>query len=77
MVGERELRQRLCRIGRRLYERHLTSGAGGSISARTAKEDEVLIKPSGFTLADLSPRDIVKVNLKGDVLEGKYRPSSD
>jgi len=73
---ESRLREELCRIGRRLYERRLTSGAGGSISARTSK-NEVLIKPSGFSLADMVPEHIVKMNLKGEVLEGKYPPSTD
>jgi len=77
MTDERKLREEICRIGRNLYERHLTSGAGGSLSARTSKTDEVLIKPSGFSLADLSPEHVVKVNLDGKVLEGDYRPSSD
>jgi L-fuculose-phosphate aldolase len=73
---ESRLREELCRVGRRLYERRLTSGAGGSISARTSK-NEVLIKPSGFSLADMVPEHIVKMNLKGEVLEGKYPPSTD
>jgi len=73
---EAKLREELCKIGRRLYERHLTSGAGGSISARTSKS-EILIKPSGFSLADMMPEHIVKLNLKGEVLEGKYPPSTD
>ncbi|MBS7648836.1 MAG: class II aldolase/adducin family protein [Candidatus Bathyarchaeia archaeon] len=77
MSGEEaKIREELCRIGRKLYERHLTSGAGGSISARTT-ENEVLIKPSGFSLADMMPEHVVKLNLKGEVLEGKYPPSSD
>ena len=76
MNEESRLREELCRIGRRLYERHLTSGAGGSISARTSK-NEVLIKPSGFSLADMVPEHIVKMNLKGEILEGKYPPSTD
>ncbi|MEM3478697.1 MAG: class II aldolase/adducin family protein [Candidatus Bathyarchaeia archaeon] len=73
---EWKLKEELCRIGRRLYERHLTSGAGGSISVR-APGNEVLIKPSGFSLADMRPEHIVKMNLKGEVLEGKYPPSTD
>jgi len=73
---ELRMREALCRVGRRLYERHLTSGAGGSISVRTPR-NEVLIKPSGFSLADMQPEHIVKMNLRGDVLEGKYPPSTD
>ena len=76
MSEEYKLRKELCKIGKRLYERHLTSGAGGSISARTSK-NEVLIKPSGFSLADMKPEHVVKLNLEGEVLEGKYPPSSD
>ncbi|MBS7606544.1 class II aldolase/adducin family protein [Candidatus Bathyarchaeota archaeon] len=76
MSEEDKLREELCRIGRRLYERHLTSGAGGSISARTSK-NEVLIKPSGFSLADMQPENIIKLSLKGEVLSGRYPPSTD
>jgi len=64
-------------VGRRLYDRHLTSGAGGSVSVRTPSGEEVLIKPSGFSLSDLLPGHVVKVNLKGAVLEGQYPPSTD
>jgi len=74
---EEDLREELCKIGRRLYDRHLTSGAGGSISVRTPNGEEVFIKPSGFSLADLLPIHVVKVNLKGKVLEGRYPPSTD
>jgi len=74
---EEDLREELCKIGRRLYDRHLTSGAGGSISVRTPNGEEVFIKPSGFSLADLLPVHVVKVNLKGELLEGKYPPSTD
>jgi L-fuculose-phosphate aldolase len=73
---ESKLREEICRIGRRLYERRLTSGAGGSISARTSK-NEVLIKPSGFSLTDMMPEHIIKMNLRGEVLEGRYPPSTD
>jgi len=75
--GDQRLRERLCDVGRRLYERRLTSGAGGSVSARCADGKSALIKPSGFSLADLRPEQVVRVDLGGRVLEGKYKPSSD
>ena len=68
MSEEYKLRKELCKIGKRLYERHLTSGARGNISVRTSK-NEVLIKPSGFSLADMKPEHVVKLNLEGEVLE--------
>ena len=64
-------------MGRRLYDRHLTSGAGGSVSVRTPRGEQVLIKPSGFSLADLSPSHVVKVDFKGAVIKGDYKPSTD
>jgi len=76
LAEESKLREDLCKIGKRLYDRHLTCGAGGSVSVRTA-EKEVLIKPSGFSLGDLLPEHVVKVNLKGKVLRGEHRPSTD
>ncbi len=77
MIEERKLREDLCKVGRRLYDRHLTTGAGGSVSVRAPKEEEVLIKPSGFSLADMLPEHVIKVNLTGKILEGEYRPSTD
>jgi len=77
LAEEIRLREEVCKIGRRLYDRHLTSGAGGSLSVKTPMGKEVLIKPSGFSLADLSPDHVVKVDLKGTVLEGEYKPSTD
>jgi len=77
LAEESKLREDLCKVGRRLYDRHLTSGAGGSVSVRTPGGEEVLIKPSGFSLADMMPEHVIKVDMKGTVLEGQYRPSTD
>jgi L-ribulose-5-phosphate 4-epimerase len=37
----------------------------------------VVIKPSGILYEDLRPEDHVVVDLEGDIVEGKLKPSSD
>ncbi|MDA3846506.1 MAG: L-ribulose-5-phosphate 4-epimerase AraD [Vallitaleaceae bacterium] len=37
----------------------------------------VVIKPSGVSYSELSPDNMVVVNLDGEVVEGSYKPSSD
>jgi ribulose-5-phosphate 4-epimerase/fuculose-1-phosphate aldolase len=57
-----------CRFCRLLYERHLVSGVGGNVSARAG--DDILLTPSGYSLRDVEPDTVVKVNNSGEVLEG-------
>ncbi len=37
----------------------------------------MVIKPSGIRYEDLTPENMVVVDLDGKVVEGKYKPSSD
>nr|WP_159465697.1 L-ribulose-5-phosphate 4-epimerase [Scandinavium goeteborgense] len=49
----------------------------GNVSAIDRERGWVAIKPSGVAYETLTADDIVVVDLKGNVLEGRYRPSSD
>ena len=49
----------------------------GNASVFDRREGFVAIKPSGVQYEELSPDDIVVVDLQNRVIEGKYRPSSD
>ncbi|QKN83533.1 L-ribulose-5-phosphate 4-epimerase [Scandinavium goeteborgense] len=49
----------------------------GNVSAIDQERGWVAIKPSGVAYETLTADDIVVVDLKGNVLEGRYRPSSD
>ena len=55
----------------------LVAWTGGNVSARDPDSDLVVIKPSGVLYEKLRPEDHVVVNLDGDVIEGKLKPSSD
>ncbi len=49
----------------------------GNVSAIDRESGIFAIKPSGVPYEELTPDDMVLMNLKGEQVEGKYRPSSD
>ena len=49
----------------------------GNVSAKDEESGLVVIKPSGVPYDTMHPEDMVVVDLDGNVVEGKYRPSSD
>ena len=49
----------------------------GNVSGIDRHEGLVVIKPSGVTYNEMSPDDMVVVDMEGKVVEGKYKPSSD
>jgi len=49
----------------------------GNVSAIDRVRGRVVIKPSGVTYDVMQPEDMVVVDLEGNVIEGKWNPSSD
>jgi L-ribulose-5-phosphate 4-epimerase len=49
----------------------------GNVSAIDRETGLIVIKPSGVDYEKMGPEDMVVVNLSGEVVEGKYKPSSD
>lgn len=73
---EQELRERLAKVGRQLFEVGLTYGASGNISAKIPDTDTCLIKPSGYRFCDLEPEHFLLVdNNTREVLKGDAKPS--
>jgi L-fuculose-phosphate aldolase len=66
----------LVRVCRRLYERGLIAGPDGNVSVRIA-DDAVLVTPSGLSKVDVTPVDLVVVDLEGEVVTGSRPPSSE
>ncbi|HVU15949.1 MAG TPA: L-ribulose-5-phosphate 4-epimerase AraD [Candidatus Didemnitutus sp.] len=59
-------------------ERHgLINLTFGNASALDRARGVLAIKPSGVAYQDLRPRDMVLVDLEGNVVSGRLRPSSD
>ena len=55
----------------------LVTFSWGNVSQIDRKSDAVAIKPSGISYEQLTPDDIVVVDLAGSVLSGTLKPSSD
>jgi L-ribulose-5-phosphate 4-epimerase len=49
--------------------------AGGTICARDPESGQVVVTPSGLAYEDLSPEDMIVVDLDLNIIDGKYRPS--
>ena len=70
------VRQELVRYGIKISQAALVAGAGGNISAREG--DLVWMKPSGFAMDDMTPKDLCGMDLAtGKQIRGKSRPTSE
>jgi len=49
----------------------------GNVSTIDRKRGWVVIKPSGVSYGDMTAEQMVAVDLDGNIVEGKYKPSSD
>jgi len=71
------LREDVCALHLELPKNNLVAWTSGNLSARDPETNLVVIKPSGIKFADLTPENMVVVNIDGKVVEGEYKPSSD
>lgn len=73
-----ELKRRVWEANRRLPGSGLVTLTWGNVSGVDRVCGALVIKPSGVAYEDLTPEDMVVVDLNtGNVLEGTLRPSSD
>lgn len=69
MTEETRLREDMTRIARSLFERGLTAGASGNISARLS-DGSLLVTPTGSSMGFLDPAQICHVAEDGRLLSG-------
>ena len=72
-----ELRQQVYALHMELPKYNLVVWTMGNVSARDPETGLVVIKPSGVRYEDLHPEDMVIVDMDANVIEGKYKYSSD
>lgn len=75
-MKERELKELICDIGKRIYTNGFVAANDGNITVKL-NEKEYLTTPTGISKGYLRPEMIVKVDGKGEMLEGEYTPSSE
>ncbi|KLU62891.1 methylthioribulose-1-phosphate dehydratase [Peptococcaceae bacterium CEB3] len=76
MPSEYQIKQDMVEVGRRIYQQGFVASNDGNISVRL-NENEVLTTPTGVSKGFMTPDMIIKVNMKGEVLSGKMKPSSE
>jgi ribulose-5-phosphate 4-epimerase/fuculose-1-phosphate aldolase len=67
-VSEAKLREEICYFGKSLFDRGLTFGSAGNISARVS--DGWLMTPTNSCLGRLDPATLSKVDERGQLLSG-------
>lgn len=72
----KEAKELICEIGKRIYQNGFVAANDGNITVRL-NETEFLTTPTGVSKGYLRPEMIVKVNEKGETLEGDWKPSSE
>jgi L-ribulose-5-phosphate 4-epimerase len=72
-----KLREEVCVLHAELPKNNLVAWTSGNLSARDPETNLVVIKPSGIKFADLTPENMVVVDINGVLVEGDYKPSSD
>lgn len=75
MSIERELREQICEIGRRLWQRGMVAAIDGNISARLP-DGTILCTPTNVSKGFMAPGDLVRLTPDGRVI-GPGRPSSE
>jgi ribulose-5-phosphate 4-epimerase/fuculose-1-phosphate aldolase len=69
-------RQEVYETTMKLVEKDLIRLSSGNVSVKTA-DGNVAITPSGILYDDLKPEDIVIIDMDCNIVEGKYKPSSE
>ncbi|MDY0189818.1 MAG: L-fuculose-phosphate aldolase [Desulfuromonas sp.] len=72
-----QARQQIVAYGVKMIQAGLTTGSGGNLSILDPEEDLIAIGPSGIDYVDVGIEDVVIVNRNGEVVEGRWKPSSE
>lgn len=69
MTAETALREQICMLAKSMFDRGLTGGSTGNISART-EDGGLLVSPTGTSFGRLDPARLSRFNSRGRLVEG-------
>ena len=69
MTSENHLREQICRLAKSLFDRGLTGGSTGNISART-DDGGLLVSPTGTSFGWLDPARLSRFDAAGALIDG-------
>ena len=70
-------REEIVKYGKKLVTSNLTKGTGGNLSVFDRENGYMAITPSGIDFFEITPEDIVILDLDGKIVEGTRNPSSE
>jgi L-fuculose-phosphate aldolase len=76
MKDETRLREELIGVCQKLGEKDLITATDGNVSCKV-DEESLLVTPSGKVKAGLKPIDLLLLNLRGEILAGREKPSNE
>ena len=72
-----DLKEKVFAANLELPKMNLVVYTWGNVSGIDREKDLIVIKPSGVEYTNMTAEDMVVCDLSGNVIEGKYKPSSD
>ncbi len=75
-MNEWKMRELMCEIGRRIYDKGFAAANDGNISLKLS-EDRVLCTPTRVSKGFMKPDDLCVVDLEGKQISGKRKRSSE
>lgn len=71
-----DLRKEICEIGKKIYMNGFVAANDGNISARI-DDKYILTTPTGVSKGFMTPDMLVLMDMEGNIIEGKLKPSSE
>jgi len=71
-----DIKKNIIEIGKRLTIKSLTHGTAGNISFKLSDKC-ILVSRRGVDLGEMTNDDIIKLDISGNLLEGKLQPTSE
>jgi L-fuculose-phosphate aldolase len=71
-----DIKKEIINLGKKMVNQGLVASTWGNISVKMNTEN-IYITPSGMEYDSLEPEDIVLVDTKGSIINGKRKPSSE
>ena len=68
-MNENKLREQICAMAKSLFDRGLTGGSSGNISAKT-EDGGMLVSPTGSTFGSLDPARLSRFDSLGNQIDG-------
>ena len=77
MTDLKEMKQNVLMTAKKAYDEKLMAGTSGNISAYFREKQWIVITPSSYDYSLMAEEDIVVIDLDGNLVEGRHKPSSE